>query len=114
MTIALTEVEVELTEDLYSRGLTWIARQPNGDLVAFETRPERQDPDDVKSPWVVKRGGTVKATQLPLLVSKEKEDFYRVHMKAVRPTNILDIAIKNHLSYLWEDSTDDSIIEMSM
>lgn len=109
MSNGLTDVEVLLAEDLFDMGLTWIARQPNGDLVAFKTRPVRQDEDDLKSPWVVKHRGTINASQMPVVVSKEREDFFRVHIRAVRPTNVIDIAIKHQLSYLWEDSLEMSI-----
>lgn len=101
MAYALTEMEKDLAEDLCRMGATWIARQPNGDLMAYLVRPERQIADDKTTPWVVKRGGTMSAKHAPIVVSKEREDFPRIHKAALQPTSVIDLSVTYHMDHLW-------------
>ena len=99
----VTDFELELVEDVFEMGGRWLVRQPNGDLVAFRYRPVRQEPSNKKSPWIVKRGGTIKATDMPIIVSKEAEDLARIHKTAEQPSCILELSIKHGLNHLWNE-----------
>lgn len=101
MAYALTEMEADLAEDLCRMGVTWIARQPNGDLMAFHVRPYRQVENDTATPWVVKRSGTIQAKHAPRIVSKEREDFPRIHRTASQPTSVIDLSITYKMDHLW-------------
>lgn len=103
MARVLTDMEVELAEYLYVKGLTWMARQPNGDLVAFKKRPFRRNLEDLSSRWLPAKGRTASSRDLPVVISKEKEDFKRIHRRNPQPTNVIDIAARQGMSYLWEN-----------
>lgn len=99
----LTHMEIELLEDVYFMGAKWLARQSNGDLIAFRTRPKRLNPDDKKSRWLPENIHSIPLKNKEILVSKEKEDFPRIHRTAPQPTSVLDLIAKHKLDYLWAD-----------
>lgn len=103
MSRPLTTIEVELLEDVFFMGAKWMIRQPNGDLIAFRTRPRRLEPSDKKSPWQPEYQHSIPLRNKEILVSKEKEDFPRVYKTAPQPTSVLDLIAKHQLDYLWAD-----------
>jgi len=110
MAHVMTDMEVELAEYLYVRGLTWIVRQPNGDLVAFKKRPFRRNPEDLSSPWIPAKNRTASSKALSVVISKEKEDFKRIHRRNPQPTNVIDIAVRQGMKHLWEG--DEEIVNL--